>query len=47
MNHSVRDPADAFRSFLERFDWSRRAVGRDERELEARRAGVDDEDVRQ
>jgi hypothetical protein len=47
MNHSVRDSADAFRRFLERFDGSRRAVGCNERELEARRAGVDDEDVRQ
>jgi hypothetical protein len=43
VNDAVRDGGDVAGRFLERRDALGRAVRRDERELEARRAGVDDE----
>ena len=44
VDDAVRDRIDARRNGLERFDVLGSAVVRDRRELEARRASVDDED---
>jgi len=44
VHDAVRDGPDARRRVLERLERLGRLVGGDERELQARRAGVDDED---
>jgi hypothetical protein len=47
VNDAVRDSGDARGRIFERSDWARRIVSVDDRELDARRAGVDDEDFAQ